>query len=114
MSIEHPSDVGRRIGDVSDLPPELLSQLSIPKLDEVEQAVINTLTSRYNGIASIDEILVGIYRDAGILQTDRRKFSNKLYRMQSARHICSVDGRKGLYCLPSYAAKKSDEPTFNL
>lgn len=114
MSSEHPSDVGHRIGDVSDLPPELLSQLSIQKLDEVEQAVINTLTSRYNGIATIDEILVGIYRDSGILQTDRRKFSNKLYRMQNARLISSVNGRKGVYCLPSYSTKKSDELTFDL
>ncbi len=114
MSNEHMSDVGHRIGDVSDLPPELLSQLSIQKLDEVEQAVVNTLTSRYSGIATIDEILVGIYRDSGVLQTDRRKFANKLYRMQSARLIKSADGRKGVYCLPSYKAETDIEPPFKL
>lgn len=115
MIKEHPSDVGHRIGDISDLPPELLSQLSIQKLDEVEQAVVNTLTYRYRGIATIDEILVGIYRDSGLIQTDRRKFANKLYRMQNARLIKSVDGRKGVYCIPSYSADAgSSEPPFNL
>jgi hypothetical protein len=89
--------IGKRIGDTSDLPPELLKHLNITKLDDVEERIISTLRTRYEGIASIDEILVGLYRDFQYIPEDRRTFASKLYRMCKAGHLESVSGKKGVF-----------------
>lgn len=90
------SQVGRRLGDISDLPEALRKQLSGAKLDELEGRVLETLKTRYDGVASIDEIMVGLYRDFGYVTEDRRALSNKLYRMMKAGHLQRVPKRKGV------------------
>ena len=88
--------VGRRLGDLSDLPDALRRQLSTGKLDDLEEKIVHTLRERYDGIASLDEILVGLYRDFGYIAEDRRVLSNKIYRMAKAGHIERVAKRKGV------------------
>ncbi len=89
--------VGRRLGDLSDLPEALRNQLSVAKLDDLEQKVVDTLRKRFDGIANVDELMVGLYREFSYVTEDRRALANKLYRMCKVGVIESVPKRKGVY-----------------
>ena len=80
------------LGNVFDLPQELLEELSIAKSDELEDQIA-TVINAYGGTASLDQILVGLYRKFRVTQK-RRFLQNKLYRMTM---IWSVPGKKGVY-----------------
>jgi len=90
------SDVGKRMGSVSDLPKELRDQLSSSYVDELEERILVVLGQYYGGIANLDEILVGLYR--AFDEVYERKFVNgKLYRMSKRGMVESVPQRKGIY-----------------
>lgn len=80
------------LGNVHDLPPELLEELTIAKGDDLEDQLV-TVINAYGGEASLDQILVGLYRKFKVIQK-RRFIQNKLYRMEA---VWSVEGRKGVY-----------------
>lgn len=80
------------LGNVHDLPPELLEELSVAKADELEDQLV-TVIRAYGDEASLDQILVGLWRKFKVSQK-RRFLQNKLYRMDS---VWSVSGRKGVY-----------------
>ncbi|MBB5724072.1 hypothetical protein FHS72_003722 [Loktanella ponticola] len=80
------------LGNVHDLPPELLEELSVAKADELEDQLV-TVIRAYGDEASLDQILVGLWRKFKVSQK-RRFLQNKLYRMDT---IWSVPGRKGVY-----------------
>ena len=80
------------LGNVHDLPPELLGELSITKGDELDDQIV-TVINAYGGEASLDQILVGLFRKFKVNQK-RRFMQNKMYRMSM---VWSVDGRKGVY-----------------
>ena len=80
------------LGNVHDLPPELLEELSISKGDELDDQIV-TVINAYGGEASLDQVLVGLFRKFKVSQK-RRFMQNKLYRMPM---VWSVDGRKGVY-----------------
>lgn len=91
--------VGRRLGDVSDLPEEVRKQLHAIKLDDLESKIVATLRDRFEGIANVDELIVGLYRDHRHIVDDRRMLANKLYRMCKSGLLESVAKRKGVYKL---------------
>jgi hypothetical protein len=97
--------VGRRLGDLSDLPDALRKQIAAARLDDLEEKIVKTIRERYGGIANIDEIMVGLYRDHQYVTEDRRQLANKLYRMQRERIVESVPKRKGVYKLIEEVAK---------
>ncbi|MEL6886403.1 MAG: hypothetical protein AAFP87_17975 [Pseudomonadota bacterium] len=80
------------LGNVHDLPPELLEELTVAKADELEDQLV-TVINAYGGEATLDQILVGLYRKFKIVQK-RRFVQNKLYRMDM---VWSVEGKKGVY-----------------
>lgn len=80
------------LSGIHDLPEDVLAELSGYKTDELEDQLVTVINS-YGGEASLDQILVGLYRKFQVHQ--KRKFlQNKLYRMEV---VWSVDGRKGVY-----------------
>ncbi|WP_170573739.1 hypothetical protein [Ruegeria atlantica] len=80
------------LGNIHDLPQELLDELTVSKADELEDQIV-TVINAYGGEASLDQILVGLFRKFKVVQK-RRFMQNKLYRMTM---VWSVDGRKGVY-----------------
>lgn len=92
---EFPADLGRRI-DVSDLPEELRSQLQFARVSELESAIIDVIRDTYDGIANVDEILVGLFRKTGVVH-QRQYLANKLYRMASSKQINAVEKKRGVY-----------------
>ena len=83
-----PSD----LGNIFELPPDLRKELSVAKADELEDHLV-TVINACGSTASLDQILVGLFRKFGISQK-RRFIQNKLYRMTM---VWSVPGKKGVY-----------------
>ncbi len=97
MSNDVIDNVGKRLGDLSDLPESLRKQLSAVTWNSFGGKILETMRQRYDGIATTDEILVGLFRDFKYVPKDRRTLSNKLYRMTKTGHLESVLQRKGTW-----------------
>ncbi len=93
------------LGNVYDLPPDLLEELSIAKADQLDDQLV-TVINAYGGEASLDQVLVGLYRKFKVSQK-RRFIQNKLYRMEM---IWSVDGKKGIYTTTKPPERPTDDP----
>lgn len=100
MEDELPPEIGSRFGDLSDLPQELLQQIPAIRMDSQERQILDVVRN-FDGVASVDEILVGIYRLTGLVE-DRKRIAGKLYRMVQSRPpmLQSVEGKRGVYRLP--------------
>lgn len=87
----------KRMEELTDLPEELVSQLKgIVTYNEKEKVILEIIREN-NGSASIDEVLIGIYRKTGEID-NRDKLSRKLYNMYHKKGILSlVPKRKGIY-----------------
>ncbi|WP_157968893.1 hypothetical protein [Tropicimonas sp. IMCC34011] len=94
------------LGNILDLPPELLSELSVGKGDELEDQLV-TVINAYGGEATLDQILVGLYRRFEVVHK-RRFIQNKLYRMEM---IWGVEGKKGVYTTSKPEEATPDDPS---
>ena len=105
-----PKNLGRRLGDLSDLPEALRAQIVVAKMDDLEAKIIKTMTERFEGVANVDEIIVGLYRDFEYITEDRRQLANKLYRMQKASLLDAVPKRKGVYKVKEQTTDQKSTP----
>jgi hypothetical protein len=96
-------------GDLSDLPPELMKELTGVKVDDLEQQLFTIVVSGGDE-ADLDSILIELFRKFGIIQT-RKFLQNKLYRMMQKGVIHSVQGRKGVYTAKAPAGDLGLPPT---
>ena len=96
-----------RLGDLSDLPPELLAELSTPRGDEMENQIMVVLQA-YGGTADLDQILVGLYRKFKVVQK-RRFLQNKVWRMCQKSMLWSIRGKKGVYTFNEPADDEKEE-----
>lgn len=95
-------------GDVSDLPPELLAQLSGVKTDELEDQIYAIAKAAGDSI-DLDKMLIELYRRSG--EVHQRKFlMNKCYRMIQKGLIFAVPARKGVYTIHSIASPDITKP----
>ena len=83
--------------EVHDLPPDLLKELSVSDGDKLEFEIIKIM-EELGGVASLDRLLVALYRNSGEVY-QRTWLNNRLYRMGQKDMIHSVPGRKGVYSL---------------
>lgn len=83
-----------------NLPEKIKRELSFKKTDEFSDKIINVLYS-YNGIANIDEIIVGMYKTFNIIRS-RKYYIGKLYKMTTNHLINSVGHHKGIYMTLDY------------
>ena len=91
-----PENFGRRVGNLDDLPESLRSQLQVGKIGELERQIIEVIRDELDGVANVDEILVGLFRQFGSIH-ERQPLANRLYRMGQAGHLQSVPRKKGVY-----------------
>jgi hypothetical protein len=95
------------LGDVSDLPKELVSQLVACRENGHDgRDMVLAEIARRGGRASVDELLVGIWRTHKIVWK-RRELQGLLYRMKSARLLIVIV--KGVYALPESARVDRDQ-----
>ena len=95
------SDVAPRLGlsweEIHGLPQELLEELSISESDKTEFN-ISALITELGGVASLDRLLVALFRQSGEI-TKRAALNQRLYRMVQKELIYSVPGKKGVYSI---------------
>jgi hypothetical protein len=84
-------------GDLSDLPRELIAQLSGAKTDKVETQIYMIVKAADDEI-ELDRILIELYRRHGVVY-ERKALNNKAYRMVQKGLIHQAHGRKGVYSI---------------
>lgn len=85
-----------RPDELDGLPDELIAELSEGAMpDKTEVAITNVIVHR-GGIATLDQIMISLYRATGEI-FKRTTLTSKLYRMSQKNSIYQVPGRKGLY-----------------
>jgi hypothetical protein len=102
--------IPRALGDISDLPEELIRELSIQKTDELDDQIL-TVMRACDGEAGLDQVLVGLYRKFKVVQT-RRFLQNKLYRMAKKELIYQIPGQRAAYSLDPQSGS-GDPPRVN-
>jgi hypothetical protein len=98
MDSSLPKEIGTRFGSLDDLPEALLRQIPAARIDETEQEIIDVIREAFEGVASVDEVLVGLFRSSGTIH-DRRKLASKLYRMVNSKPplLEAVPKKRGVY-----------------
>ena len=96
METELPQNLGKRLGSLAELPDELVAQLQAAKRSELESEIVEVIDELLDGVANVDEILVGLYRKSQKIY-QRPFIANKLYRMGQAGLLESVPKKKGVY-----------------
>ncbi len=86
-------------GDLSDLPEEVMQHLNLAKVDELEQQLRDIVASGDGAEVGLDQIIIELYRRHKAVKS-RTYVMNKLYRMAHKATITSVEGKKGVYCVP--------------
>lgn len=101
MDIQLPPDLGTRFGNIDDLPDSLREQLAATRLDAMERDVLQLIRDEFSGVATVDEIWIGLYRKNSTV-LERKKVAGKLYRMATAKPplLVSIEGKRGTYGIP--------------
>jgi len=84
------------LSDLSDIRPELVSQLT--RRTKSRNLELVEVISAIGETASIDEILVGLYRKTKRVEY-RANVSNRLHRLVKKGLLISVEGQTGVYGL---------------
>jgi hypothetical protein len=82
--------------EIQDLPDELVAELSEQSTDKGEFTILN-LMEEAGGIMSLDQIIVGLYRQTGEVNK-RQNVTSRLYRMAQRGLIYNAP-KKGVYSL---------------
>ena len=93
--------------EVQGLPAELLEELSISDSDKSDYAVV-TIVEQAGGIASLDRILVEIYKDTNEI-VKRANLNARIYRMIQKEMLFSVPGKKGVYSTAQIIQENQEE-----
>jgi hypothetical protein len=102
--------VSNALGDLSDLPPEVLAELSVSKLDDLEQQMRDIVASGED--VGLDTVIVELYRRHKVIQP-RKFIMNKLYRMAQKGLLNPVEGKKGVYAIPASKVKSQSFSVFD-
>ena len=81
--------------EIVDLPEELMAELSVSDADKAEFNIISIIDDA-GGVASLDRVLVALYRQSGEI-TKRPALNARIYRMSQKHLLFSVPGKKGAY-----------------
>lgn len=101
--------IPKALGDISDLPEELLKELAVTQTDELEDQIL-TVVRACNGEANLDQVLVGLFRKFKVVQT-RRYLQNKMYRMGKKELLHAIEGQRASYTLHPQPPKQNTVQT---
>ena len=84
-------------GDLDDLPPALLAELTGTRTDALEDQILALVGAAEGGI-ELNRLLIELYRRFGQVHT-RKALNNKAYRMVQKGLLRQIEGRRGVYTL---------------
>lgn len=82
--------------DLEGLPAELVGELSDGAIPDKGESVLLLVIDERGGIASLDQILIGIYRKTGEVMK-RTTLTSKLYRLTQKGVLFALPTKKGAY-----------------
>ena len=85
---------------------EVIKELNISESDRHEFFIMRII-EKLGGVASIDKIIIGAYRDNKEI-LERQKLNAKLYRMSSKGLIYSHPNKKGVYSIKEVKVELDD------
>ena len=91
--------------EVQALPEDLIKELSFSDSDKTE-FLIQNLIAEYGGLASLDRILVGIFKKTGEVHK-RNAITAKVYRMVNKGMLFSVPTKKGVYSIKEISEEEA-------
>lgn len=89
--------------EIEDLPEELQNELSFKPSGTDYQ--IPKIINDNGGIASLDKILIELYKRTGEV-TKRSRLSSKIYRLTNKEFVFPVPGKKGVYSTKNLSEKQ--------
>ena len=92
--------------EIEDLPEELMAELSISESNKTEFTIVSIINAN-GGIASLDQILVALYRKTGEI-LKRVNMNSRIHRMMQKELIYNVPGKKGVYSTQPIADTEDD------
>ena len=95
-TISQPPILTLKPEELEGLPDEVLSELSEGAVPERSDVMLFQVIEDRGGVASLDQIIVGLYRKTGEMPK-RGTLTSKLYRLGQKGQIFSVPERKGVY-----------------
>lgn len=93
--------VGTRLGNIDDLPEELKKQIPEFALGGLDEQVYIVLKDDLEGIASLSEIMIAVYRRFKVADKTRQEVTEAIYRLIRKKVVESVKGRKAVYKISS-------------
>lgn len=105
-SISETDGINLSWGEVQNLPPELMEELSITDSDLLDFKIVSAI-DRAGGVASLDRILVSLFEQTGEVHK-RIGINNRIYRIIQKGLVFGVEGRKGVY---TTSKPKNDDNT---
>lgn len=85
--------------DLSDLPGELLKELRLGPRTSLDAQILDVFQAM-GGTATLDDILIGLYRKFSVVQK-RRFLQNVLWRMVRKGHLVARRSERGWFSLSS-------------
>ncbi len=95
VAFDKPRQLSLSWEEIDGLPEELLSELSVTDSDKLDYSIVS-LVDQSGGVATLDRILVALYKTNGEI-IKRSTLNARLYRMAQKDMIYSVPGKKGVY-----------------
>jgi len=95
--------------EIEGLPEELLKELSLSDSDRTEFNILSSVRE-LGGVASLDRLLVHIYRQSGEIMK-RVALNQRLYRMTQKELLHGVPGKKGVYSIEPLSEEEAAELT---
>ena len=84
-------------GNLADLPDELLRELRLGSKTSLDAQIMDVFHAQ-GGTATLDEVLIGLYRMFAVVQK-RRFVQNAIWRMIRKGHLAAQKGKRGLFTL---------------
>ncbi|HWA91405.1 MAG TPA: hypothetical protein VG889_15320 [Rhizomicrobium sp.] len=86
-------------GNLSDLPDELLKELRLGPRTSLDAQILDVFRA-LGGTATLDDVLIGLYRMFAVVQK-RRFVQNAIWRMIRKGHLTAQKGKRGSFALAS-------------
>lgn len=94
-AVVKPIQLSLSFDELEGLPQELLQELSFSDGDRTDYNIIRMIED-LGGIASLDRIIIGLYKQTGEINK-RSTLTSRLYRMAQKGMIFPVPSKKGAY-----------------
>lgn len=105
--VRGPFQLSLSFDEIEGLPPDLIKELSFSDSDRTDFTILR-IVEESGGVASLDRILVGYYKETGEIMK-RNTMTSRVYRMSQKGMLFPVPGKKGAYSTEELSDEEAQE-----